>query len=71
MMQKTHGVINKFVNTECRSLVKILVGMRRYGARTPAPIRIPESSSVLSATQIITAPSGILEMSMMVPADNP
>jgi hypothetical protein len=64
-------VINKFVNTECRSLVKILVSVRRHGAQTPAPIRVPEYSSVLSATQSSPRPSGILEMIMMMPADNP
>jgi hypothetical protein len=51
MAQKIHGVINKSVNTECRSLVKVLVSVRRDGA-----IRVPKYSSVLSATQLITTP---------------
>ena len=32
LCQKTHGVINKFVNTEYRSLVKVIVSVRRHGA---------------------------------------
>jgi hypothetical protein len=67
--EKTHGMINKFANTERRSLVKVLVSVRRH--RALRDLRVPEyGSSILSATQLITTPSRILEMIMMMPADN-